>query len=167
MTYQQQGKPIVSELSNHIYGVGAYVPRFTQDRRQAKRNRKRWIRYILKSIWDPGVFWESQIPQQGLGRSPRDPKNPRFTRRPWGLIRIFTVPTWNQVLYWILGIPSNHTAGDLRAAGERGFFEISGWAAKALLWDLTFLGNPNLIRSYNHLALYRFCFFLRFRHNIQ
>ena len=41
MTYKQQAEPIESELSNHIYGVGAYVPRFTQDRRKAKRNRKR------------------------------------------------------------------------------------------------------------------------------
>ena len=44
MTYKQQGEPIVSELSNHIYGVGAYkakTPRLTQDRRKAKRNRKR------------------------------------------------------------------------------------------------------------------------------
>ena len=51
MTYQQQGKPIVSELSNHIYGVGSYevfnpiknfVPRYRQlQKRKAKRNRKR------------------------------------------------------------------------------------------------------------------------------
>ena len=47
MTYQQQGEPIVSELSNHIYGVGSYevfnpiknfVPRY---RRQAKRRLKK------------------------------------------------------------------------------------------------------------------------------
>ena len=47
MTYKQQAQPIVSELSNHIYGVGSYevfnpiknfVPRY---RRKAKRNRKR------------------------------------------------------------------------------------------------------------------------------
>ena len=50
MVYKQQAQPIVSELSNHIYGVlrtskvGAYkakTPRLTQDRRKAKRNRKR------------------------------------------------------------------------------------------------------------------------------
>ena len=43
MTYKQQGEPIVSELSNHIYGVGSnpIVPRFTQDRRKAKRKAKR------------------------------------------------------------------------------------------------------------------------------
>ena len=41
MTYKQQGEPIVSELSNHIYGIGAYNPRLTQDRRKAKKARKR------------------------------------------------------------------------------------------------------------------------------
>ena len=40
MTYKQQGEPIVSELSNHIYGVGSNS-RLTQDRRKAKRKAKR------------------------------------------------------------------------------------------------------------------------------
>ena len=57
MTYQQQGKPIVSELSNHIYGVGSYevfnpiknfVPRYR--RQQAKRNRKRRIMCIRSEL---------------------------------------------------------------------------------------------------------------------